>query len=144
MTEGLRAVIDHGHRGFGLDRIEVWTFPGHATSARVLEKAGFRYEGTLREKGRFNGKFHDFRMFGRVADDPMTDRFRPAGRHRSGLVSRPSITKARNSYSSSCSALMIRNPCCRQIALPPHFTTPRKITYARIVPLPIRFRQGRN
>jgi [ribosomal protein S5]-alanine N-acetyltransferase len=71
MTEALRAVVDHGHRGFGLNRIEAWTLPGNAASDRVLEKAGFQYEGTLREKGRFKGKFHDFRMFGRVAADPM-------------------------------------------------------------------------
>jgi [ribosomal protein S5]-alanine N-acetyltransferase len=71
MTEALRAVVDHGHREFGLNRIEAWTLPGNAASDRVLEKAGFRYEGTLREKGRFKGKFHDFRTFGRVADDPL-------------------------------------------------------------------------
>jgi len=35
----------------------------------VLEKAGFQYEGTLRQKASFKGAFHDFRMFGRVAAD---------------------------------------------------------------------------
>jgi ribosomal-protein-alanine N-acetyltransferase len=39
-------------------------------SDRVLEKAGFRYEGTLRQKAHFKNEFHDFRMFGRVAADP--------------------------------------------------------------------------
>jgi ribosomal-protein-alanine N-acetyltransferase len=71
MTEAVRAVAASGHRTFGLNRIEAWTLPGNPASDRVLEKAGFRYEGTLRQRGWFKGAFHDFRMFGRVADDPM-------------------------------------------------------------------------
>jgi [ribosomal protein S5]-alanine N-acetyltransferase len=71
MTEALRAVIGHGHQMFRLNRIEAWTLPGNSASDRVLEKGGFRYEGTLRQKARFKGRYHDFRMFGRVAADPM-------------------------------------------------------------------------
>jgi ribosomal-protein-alanine N-acetyltransferase len=71
MTEGLRAVVSYGHRVFGLNRIEAWTLPGNSASDRVLEKAGFRYEGTLRQRAWFKGAFHDFRMFGRLPDDPM-------------------------------------------------------------------------
>jgi ribosomal-protein-alanine N-acetyltransferase len=52
-----------------LNRIEAWTLPGNAGSDRVLEKAGFRYEGTLRQKAWFKGGYHDFRMFGRLAGD---------------------------------------------------------------------------
>jgi ribosomal-protein-alanine N-acetyltransferase len=33
----------------------------------VLEKSGFQYEGTQRQKAWFKGAFHDFRMFGRIA-----------------------------------------------------------------------------
>jgi len=43
--------------------------PGNTASDRVLEKAGFQYEGTLRQKAWFKGAFHDFRMFGRLAAD---------------------------------------------------------------------------
>ena len=71
MTEALRAVVDHGHQVFRLNRIEAWTLPGNAASDRVLEKAGFRYEDTLRQKARFKGRYHDFRMFGRIATDPV-------------------------------------------------------------------------
>jgi [ribosomal protein S5]-alanine N-acetyltransferase len=70
MTEALRTVVAHGHRRLGLNRIEAWTLPGNAASDRVLEKAGFRFEGKLRQKARFKGAFHDFRMFGRLAEDP--------------------------------------------------------------------------
>ena len=70
MTEALRAVVACGHQVFGLNRIEAWTLPGNGASDRVLEKAGFRYEGTLRQKARFKDEFHDFRMFGRIVSDP--------------------------------------------------------------------------
>ena len=73
MTEALRAVVACGHAVFGLNRIEAWTLPGNGASDRVLEKSGFRYEGTLRQQARFKGGFHDLRMFGRLAADPMTD-----------------------------------------------------------------------
>lgn len=72
MTEALRVVVSCGHRVFRLNRIEAWTLPGNDASDRVLEKAGFRYEGTLRQRAWFKGAFHDFRMFGRTANDPAT------------------------------------------------------------------------
>jgi ribosomal-protein-alanine N-acetyltransferase len=71
MTEALQTIVRHGHQVFRLNRIEAWTLPGNPASDRVLEKAGFRYEGTLRQKVRFKGKYHDFRIFGRIATDPM-------------------------------------------------------------------------
>jgi ribosomal-protein-alanine N-acetyltransferase len=69
MTEALRSVVVCGHEFFCLNRIEAWTLPGNYASDRVLEKAGFRYEGTLRERAWFKGAFHDLRMFGRLARD---------------------------------------------------------------------------
>ena len=71
MTEALRAVVACGHQVFRLNRIEAWTLPGNIASDRVLEKAGFTYEGTLRQRSWFKGAFHDFRMFGRLANDPV-------------------------------------------------------------------------
>jgi ribosomal-protein-alanine N-acetyltransferase len=70
MTEAVHAVVGCGHQSFALNRIEAWTLPGNAASDRVLKKAGFRYEGTLRQKAWFKGAYHDFRMFGRLAGDP--------------------------------------------------------------------------
>lgn len=71
MTEVVRAVVGCGHGVFGLNRIEAWTLHGNGASDRVLEKAGFRLEGVQRQKAWFKDTFHDFRMFGRVAGDPM-------------------------------------------------------------------------
>jgi ribosomal-protein-alanine N-acetyltransferase len=72
MTEALHVVVPCGHRVFHLNRIEAWTLPGNGASDRVLEKAGFQHEGTLRQRGWFKGSFHDFRMYGRVVSDPMS------------------------------------------------------------------------
>jgi ribosomal-protein-alanine N-acetyltransferase len=69
MTEAVAAVVTCGHERFKLNRIEAWTLPGNVASDRVLEKAGFRHEGTQRQKAWFKGAYHDFRIFGRVADD---------------------------------------------------------------------------
>jgi ribosomal-protein-alanine N-acetyltransferase len=71
MTEALRAVVPVGHGRFGLNRIDAWTLEGNPASDRVLEKAGFRYEGTQRQKGYFKDRFHDFRTFARLAEDPL-------------------------------------------------------------------------
>jgi [ribosomal protein S5]-alanine N-acetyltransferase len=51
--------------------MEAWTLPGNDASDRVLVKAGFTYEGTLKQKAWFKGAFHDLSMFGRVAADPI-------------------------------------------------------------------------
>jgi [ribosomal protein S5]-alanine N-acetyltransferase len=72
MTEAVRAVVACGHDHFKLNRMEAWTLPGNDASDRVLLKNGFRYEGTLRQKARFKGAHHDFRMFGRLKDDPIS------------------------------------------------------------------------
>ncbi|WP_448187272.1 GNAT family N-acetyltransferase [Azospirillum sp. sgz301742] len=71
MTEALQAVVACGHRLFALNRMEAWTLAGNGASDRVLEKVGFRYEGTLRGRAWFKGAFHDCRTFGRVAADPV-------------------------------------------------------------------------
>ena len=69
MTEAVCAVVACGHQTFRLNRIDAWTLPGNGASDRVLEKSGFRHEGTLRQKAWFKGAFHDFRIFGRIAGD---------------------------------------------------------------------------
>ncbi|MFD1625196.1 GNAT family N-acetyltransferase [Azospirillum griseum] len=71
MTEALRAVVVCGHDSFGLHRMEAWTLAGNGASDRVLEKAGFRYEGTTRGRGWFKGAYHDARWFGRIQGDPI-------------------------------------------------------------------------
>jgi [ribosomal protein S5]-alanine N-acetyltransferase len=45
--EAASAVLDHGHRVFGLKRILAIVSPDNATSIRVLEKAGMKLEREL-------------------------------------------------------------------------------------------------
>jgi ribosomal-protein-alanine N-acetyltransferase len=71
MTEAASAVAAWGHEALKLNRIEAWTLPGNGASDRVLEKVGFKYEGTQRQKAWFKGAYHDFRLFGRIAGDPI-------------------------------------------------------------------------
>jgi ribosomal-protein-alanine N-acetyltransferase len=60
MTEAVRAVVACGHQTFRLNRIDAWTMPGNAASDRVLEKSGFQYEGTLRQKAWFKARSMTF------------------------------------------------------------------------------------
>jgi len=71
MTEAVQAVVACAHSPFKLHRIEAWALPGNGASDRVLTKAGFVHEGTLTQKAWFKGAYHDFRMFGRIAGDPL-------------------------------------------------------------------------
>lgn len=72
MTEAVHAVVAAGHDRLGANRVEAWTLPGNPASDRVLQKAGFLLEGTLRQIRWFKGRYHDLRWFGRVATDPRT------------------------------------------------------------------------
>ncbi len=80
MSEVLPAIVACGHGFFRLNRIEAWTLPGNGASDRVLEKAGFRFEGVMREKAWFKGAFHDFRIFARVASDLLSPASKPVRR----------------------------------------------------------------
>jgi ribosomal-protein-alanine N-acetyltransferase len=60
MTEAVRAIVACGHEVFRLNRIDAWTLPGNAASDRLLVKAGFRHEGTLRPKGVVQGRLSRF------------------------------------------------------------------------------------
>lgn len=48
MTEAAAAMIDYGFSELGLKRIQAYHAVENPASGRVLEKAGMRYEGTMR------------------------------------------------------------------------------------------------
>lgn len=73
MSEALLALVRCAHTVFELNRLEAWTLHGNKASDRVLIKNGFCYEGTLRQKSRFKGAFHDLRMFSHLASDAPID-----------------------------------------------------------------------
>ena len=68
-TEALRAVVSHGHDTLGLYRIEAWTVAGNVASEKVLRNAGFRHEGTQRQKMIIARERHDQLLFARLAID---------------------------------------------------------------------------
>lgn len=64
MTECVRAILAHGFGTMALDLVSVNCYPHNARSRNVIEKCGFRYEGTLRQAEElFDGTVHDHVMF---------------------------------------------------------------------------------
>lgn len=61
MTEAVEAVLVYGFDLLNLSIITATCYPDNPASAKVLEKCGFVYEGTLRQAQiRFDGKVQDF------------------------------------------------------------------------------------
>lgn len=70
MQEALAAFVDHAFNGMGLRRLEAEVNPENAASCKLLERAGFRKEGTLRMRWAAKGKTYDVNAYGLLADDP--------------------------------------------------------------------------
>lgn len=66
-SEALHAVVQYWFRIKGLHRLEAFVEEGNEGSGRVLEKAGFRYEGTMRDCEIKNGKFISLRIYALLA-----------------------------------------------------------------------------
>ena len=67
-AEALAAFTDYVFATFPFERLEAWVFSSNPASARVLEKAGYEFEATLRR--------HVFKE-GRFLDSLVYVRFRP-------------------------------------------------------------------
>jgi ribosomal-protein-alanine N-acetyltransferase len=63
MTEAVRAVIAFGFGTMRLNRIEARCLLDNIGSARVMEKAGMRYEGILRQHMYAKSAYHDLKMY---------------------------------------------------------------------------------
>jgi len=63
MTEAVRQVICWGFSECNLNRIEGECKPENLASARVMEKCGMTFEGTLRQFVFAKGRYHDVRLF---------------------------------------------------------------------------------
>lgn len=73
-TEAARALVEFGFRTLGMHRIWATCHVDNARSARVLEKAGMRREGRLREDVLKGGAWRDSWLYAVVEGDG----FRPA------------------------------------------------------------------
>ena len=68
MTSAVITVTDFGFQEFGLNRVFAETYASNAASARVLEKAGFQFEGRLRASVIKNGKVLDQLMYSKIRE----------------------------------------------------------------------------
>lgn len=69
MTEGLSPILSFGFNVLGLHRVEACPFASNETSMSVLEKLGFKYEGTLRQRFKFDGQYLDQIYFSLLRDE---------------------------------------------------------------------------
>jgi RimJ/RimL family protein N-acetyltransferase len=68
-TEAVRAVAAFGFDSLKLHRIQARHFTRNASSGRVMQKAGMRYEGVLRGAIRKWDAFEDVAVYGLLASD---------------------------------------------------------------------------
>jgi len=65
-TAAVRSITDYAFRVLSLERVFALPFEGNRASARVLVKAGFRLEGTLRSAAIKEGRVTDLLLFART------------------------------------------------------------------------------
>jgi RimJ/RimL family protein N-acetyltransferase len=68
-TESSAAMLDLGFRRLGLHRVWGKCHTQNAASAKVMEKLGMTYEGTLREHVWLRDHFRSSRIYGMLADE---------------------------------------------------------------------------
>jgi RimJ/RimL family protein N-acetyltransferase len=70
MSEAVNAFTDYCFRSFPLHRIYAETFSNNPASARILEKAGFVFEGRLKHNVVKNGQILDSLVYAQTRDQP--------------------------------------------------------------------------
>lgn len=68
MTEAVKQICEYVFSKSDIIRIYAEPFAYNAASCRVLEKAGFQYEGTLRRNAVKNGKIIDMKMYSLIKE----------------------------------------------------------------------------
>lgn len=68
-SEAMRLMLDFGFGALGLHRVAAHCHPEHAACARVLEKAGMRREGLLRDYKIVRGEWRDSLLYACLSDD---------------------------------------------------------------------------
>jgi RimJ/RimL family protein N-acetyltransferase len=69
MTEAMSAILTYGFIEMGLHRVEAIIDIVNERSKALLLKLGFTYEGNLRQRYYFNGRFEDEYYFGLLKDE---------------------------------------------------------------------------
>ena len=68
-TEAVRAFVAYGFETLPLDRIYASAYANNPASVRVLEKAGFQFEGRMRKNVIKDGVVLDSLLYARVRED---------------------------------------------------------------------------
>jgi len=76
--EAVARIVRTGFRDLGLHRVEARIFVSNVRSRRVAKRAGFHYEGRLRDEVWKQGRWRSVLLFSRLASDPTP--FEPRGR----------------------------------------------------------------
>lgn len=81
MYDALRLIIPFAFNELRLHRLEAACIPSNLRSVRLLEKAGFMLEGTLRSYLKINGQWQDHLLYSLIEDDRRCERqaAKPAG-----------------------------------------------------------------
>jgi len=69
VTEAVARVMAYGFEELKLERIQARCMEGNIGSARVMEKVGMTYEGTLRRLIFIKEEFHDVKMYSMLRDE---------------------------------------------------------------------------
>lgn len=64
MTEAVSVILKFGFEELKLHRVYAKVFADHLGSKRVLEKSGFKLEGTMRKEHYRYGRWHDMLIYG--------------------------------------------------------------------------------
>jgi RimJ/RimL family protein N-acetyltransferase len=68
-TAAVRAFVEYGFANIPLDRIYASAYANNPASVRVLEKAGFEFEGRMRKNAIKDGVVLDSLLYARVRED---------------------------------------------------------------------------
>jgi ribosomal-protein-alanine N-acetyltransferase len=68
-TEALKLAVDFGFQTASLHRIQAGVMPHNVASIRVVEKAGFRYEGLALRYLCINGVWEDHNIYAVTAEE---------------------------------------------------------------------------
>jgi len=68
-TEALHAVIAYLFENTTVNRIDAFTWSENVASARVMEKAGMRFEGLARQRNFAKGAFRDLKTYAILRED---------------------------------------------------------------------------
>jgi ribosomal-protein-serine acetyltransferase len=72
MTLAVRALVDHALGTWQLNRVEVRIAPANLRSRAIVERLGFREEGTLRQAERIGDRYLDSVIYAMLASDCAT------------------------------------------------------------------------